>query len=192
MLEIEIPEREVYDERLNRFFIVNAVKLKLEHSLLSLSKWEEKWHMPYFGRAGEPAQHSDEQIKDYIKCMCITRGLTDEFFDTLDQSVIDQIAKYISDPHTATTFSNPVNNIASPNRQTVTAELIYYWMLKAQIPFECEKWNLSKLLTLIRVCEVMDSRHAPKTNKKRPSKASLAAARREMNAARRNQLNTSG
>lgn len=191
MLEIEIPEHEVYNERLNQFFTVPAVSLKLEHSLLSLSRWEEKWHVPYFGRAGETTQHSDEQIKDYIKCMCITRGLPDEFFDTLDQSTINKIAEYISDPHTATTFSTPSNN-AMVNRQTVTAELIYYWMLKAQIPFECEKWNLSKLLTLIRVCEVMDSRHAPKTNKKRPSKASMAAARREMNAARRNQLNTSG
>lgn len=191
MLEIEIPEHEVYDERLNQFFTVPSVNLKLEHSLLSLSRWEEKWHEPYFGRAGEKTQHSDEQTKDYIKCMCITRGLPDEFFDTLDQSTINKIAEYISDPHTATTFSK-ANNNAPTNRQTVTAELIYYWMLKAQIPFECEKWNLSKLLTLIRVCEVMDSRHAPKTNKKRPSKASMAAARREMNAARRNQLNTSG
>lgn len=192
MLVLTVPERESYDEKTNRFVTFEETTIKLEHSLLSLSKWEEKWHKPYLGRAGVKTEHTDEEVLDYMRCMCMTRNLPEGFFETIDKASMQKIIDYIQDPHTATTFSERQDQQNPARRQTVTAEVIYYWMLKAEIPFECEKWNLSRLLTLIRVCEVMDSKHMPKNKGKKPSKASAAAARREMNMMRRQQLNTTG
>lgn len=192
MLVLDLPEREFYDERRSEFMKFPAQVVHLEHSLISLSKWEEKWHEPYLGRAGQKTRHTEEQTKSYIECMIITKNLPSNFVDSLRQEDFDKISEYINDSHTATTFAEDQNSDQKPhNRRTVTSELIYYWMLQSNIPFEAQKWNLNKLLTLIRVCDVMAQQAAKGQKKSKFGKSSLAA-RRALNAQRREMYGTSG
>lgn len=193
MLTLELPEREIYDDDKEIFIRFPPQVVLMEHSLISISKWEAIWHEPYLGYADGRKQEprTKEQELSYVECMTITKGLDKSFYETLDGSTLKKITDYINNPHTATTFNDKGNGPGNRNRQTITAELIYYWMLKANIPFECEKWHLNKLLTLIRVCDVMDSKYYS-NGKKKTGRAELSAYRRKLNASRRQQLNTTG
>lgn len=180
MLPIHIPATEQWDETKQEFVSTKAITLQLEHSLVSLQKWESKWHKAFLSKKEKTA----EETIDYIKCMTITQNVSDDVYSCLTQENINEINAYIENPMTATYFSDQDNN--KSNRETITAELIYYWMIALQIPIECKKWHLNQLLTLIRVCNIKNQ--PPKKMSRREIMSRNAA----LNAARRKQMNTKG
>lgn len=150
MLTITIPESELYDEANAKFILVPETTLVLEHSLVSLSKWEQKWEKPFLGKE----RHTTEETIDYIKCMTITPEETpDTVYDGLNDLLIKKVSSYIEAKMTATWFSEPAGQKANTG-ETITAEIIYYWMIALNIPFEVQTWHLNRLLTLIRVVNV--------------------------------------
>lgn len=181
MLIIKIPETELYDEETNRFSILSAQELRLEHSLLSISKWESKWHKPYLDTT--TYEKTNEMNLDYIKCMTITQNVPDVVYSCLTQENINEIAKYIADPMTATWFSNEASHA---NSEVVTSELIYYWMTATGVPFSCEKWHINRLLTLIKICSIKNGKP------KKMSQREVAARYKAINAARRAKLGSKG
>lgn len=150
MLQITIPSREVYDEETNLFFETKEYTLKMEHSLLSISKWESKYHTHFLLNKGEEP-HTPSQMLYYFKCMTLNQNVPDIAYTVLDKESSMKIYDYIDNPMTATT----VESKRSLNREIITSELIYYWMTAFNIPFECEKWHVNRLLTLIKVCNAM-------------------------------------
>lgn len=180
MLPIHIPATEQWDETKQEFVSTKAITLQLEHSLVSLQKWESKWHKAFLSKKEKTA----EETIDYIKCMTITQNVSDDVYSCLTHENINEINAYIENPMTATYFSDQDNN--KSNRETITAELIYYWMITLQIPIECKKWHLNQLLTLIRVCNIKNQ--PPKKMSRREIMSRNAA----LNAARRKQMNTKG
>lgn len=182
MLQIVIPEREIYDEKTMEFSTIKETKLNLEHSLISISKWEAKWKKPFLDKVGR----TYEESLDYIRCMTLTPNVDPKVYYGITASVLDQVSKYIEDPMTATWFNEKENNKKGKGNQVVTSELIYFWMVSYEIPFECEKWHLNRLLTLIRVCDV---KNAPTTKMK---KSDIFSRNRALNAARKKALGTNG
>lgn len=181
MLTITIPATEQFDEVRQEFVYTKEHTLQLEHSLISVSKWESKWCKPFLSKNDK----THEEIVDYIKCMTLNPSVSDDVYSCLTQANLNDINTYISAPMTATFFSEDKNG--KTNREIVTAELIYYWMISLQIPFDpCQKWHLNRLLTLVRVCNVKNT--PPKKRSKRDTVNSYAA----LNAARRKQMNTKG
>lgn len=179
MLEIIITGREAFNEKTNEIIRLEDTKIKLEHSLISLSKWESKWHKHFIGNKSI----TTEELLDYIRCMTITQNVDPNLFLFMDKANIAAIKQYIDDPMTATTIKN------DPNRRhqsrIITSEVIYSRMFDLNIPIDCEKWHLNRLLTLIEVCGIERS---PKQRMK-PSdvyrqNAALNAQRRRMNKSR--------
>ena len=186
MLQITIPAeiREEFNEETNEFVYTTISKeqtLKLEHSLVSLSKWESKYCKPFLSKQ----EKTNEELLDYIKFMTITQNVSDDTYERLLRSseAVNDINAYIDSPMTATKF---VESGGKSSGEQITAELIYYWMISLQIPPEYSKWHLNRLLTLIRVCNVKNQ--PPKKMKSKDVNARNAA----LNAARRKQLNTKG
>ena len=179
MLLLTIPARELFDNEKQEFIKTPECTIQLEHSLVSLSKWEAKWGKPFLSK--EPK--TSVEIIDYLKCMTITQNVNPQVYNSLSNENIDLINKYIDKPMTATTF-NEVNNTRS--REIITSELIYYWMISLNIPMECQKWHLNRLLTLIRVCNI---KNQPPKKMNRKDIMSRNAA---LNAARRKKLNSKG
>ncbi len=177
MLPLVIPETELYDEVRNEFIFVKQQKLVLEHSLLSLSKWESKWHKPFLSKK----EKTEDEIFDYIRCMTVN-SVDENVYLCLSQEMVHQINKYIEDSMTATT----INDKRSPSREIVTAEIIYYWMVALQIPFECQKWHLNRLLTLIDVCSIKNQ------PPKKMSQKAILSRNASLNAARRRALHSKG
>ena len=180
MLELVIEPMEFWDEATETFIEIKGQTLRLEHSLVSISKWESKWHKPFLS---DKEKTKDETI-DYIKCMTLTQNVNPDIYNRINQEHIHKIKQYIEDPMTATTINRPKNG--RPNREQVTAELIYYWMIALNIPVEFQKWHLNKLLMLVEVCNIKNQ--PPKKMSKNAIKNRNAA----LNAARRQQLNSKG
>lgn len=180
MLEIIVPETELWDEARQEFIPIDRTTLKLEHSLVSLSKWESKWQKPFLVK--DPK--TNEEMFDYIRCMCLNKAVDPKIFNALTPDNINAINKYITNPMTATTVNKDKKNVI--NREIVTSELIYYWMIALNIPFECQKWHLNRLLTLIEVCNV---KNAPP---KKYSKRELMSRNAALNKARRQKYNSKG
>ena len=181
MLYIEVPlENEKWDENKQEFIEPKKQILQLEHSLVSLSKWESKWCKPFLS-----SSKTDEEILDYIKCMTITQNVSPVVYNYLTDSNIQEIVDYINAPMTAATFYNRQNT--KINREIVTADLIYYWMITAQIPFEAEKWHINRLFTLIRICDIKNN-----SGNNKMSKKDIYAYNRQLNAARRAKLGSKG
>ena len=151
MIRITIPKSESWDEVKQEFVSVKEQTLQLEHSLVSLSKWESKWCKPFFSKQ----EKTYEETMDYIKCMTLTQNVDPNVYLHLTEANITQINKYIEAPMTATTFYEDKNGAKS--REIITSELIYYWMIALNIPFECQKWHINRLLTLIRVCIIKNA-----------------------------------
>lgn len=180
MLEIMIPAVEQWDESNQEFINTKEQTLRLEHSLVSLSKWESKWCKPFLTKN----EKTEEELIDYIRCMTITKNVNPNVFRNLTSSNVDEIVKYIDAPMTATTFYE--GDRKGANREITTSEIIYYWMVTFNIPFECQKWHLNRLLTLIRVCNVKNQ------PAKKMSKQEILSRNAALNAARKKQLNTNG
>lgn len=179
MLNIIIPGQEFYDEEKNEFIYHHEQFLTLEHSLVSISEWESKWCKPFLdGKSKSP-----DEIIDYIRCMTITKNVDYEVYERLNERNLLDINSYIESPMTATTFSNDNNN---PSREIVTSELIYYWMVAYNIPFECQYWHLNRLLTLVKVCNIKNN------PPKKMSKQELMSRNKALNKSRKQQLNTNG
>ena len=179
MLQLTIPSIEQWDEVNERFVWTKEYTLQLEHSLVSLSKWESKWHKPFLSKE----ERTSEESIDYIRCMTITQNVEPEAYKFITSENIKAVTDYIAEPMTATTFHDEKKGV---NREIITAEVIYYWMVALQIPFECQKWHLNKLIALIKVCEVKNQ--PPKKMSKKETMSRNAA----LNAARRRSLNSKG
>lgn len=181
MLRIEIPTgSEYWDEEKDEFVIPPSFPIDLEHSLVSLSKWESKYCKPFFSKTDK----TSAEILDYIKMMAVSPVEQPEVWNNLTQKNVDDIRAYIDAPMTATTFSKETKT--STSREVITSELIYYWMIALTIPFECQYWHINRLLTLIRVCNV---KNAPP---KKQSKGDIMRRNAALNAERRAKLNSKG
>lgn len=191
MLTIYTKAVELYDDATNTFSKIPKQHLQLEHSLISLSKWESKWKIPFLTES----EKTGEQMLDYIRCMTINKDVDPRAYYVLDKKDIDAISAYINDNHTATTFASDTyakkaghHNTPPGRRRAVTSEVIYYDMIQCGIPFECEKWHLGRLLTLIRVCQVKNAA----ASGKKASKAELTKRYAALNASRKAKYHTKG
>lgn len=188
MLEIHVkagPKKEIWDPK-NQTFI-NIAKLdkdydlSLEHSLISISLWESKWHVPFISKDA----HTEEQTIHYIKCMTINKNVPDVVYDHMTLEDVKKISEYIHDPMSATTITH-YGEDNKRSRQIITSEVIYGWMVGLQIPWEAQKWHLNRLLKLIEVC------NAQNTPPKKMSSKDVIKRNRELNAARRAKYNSKG
>lgn len=179
MLRITIPQGELWDEKQETFISIKEQTLQLEHSLVSLSKWESKWHKPFLSQE----EKTVEETIDYIRCMTITQNVKPEVYNFLTVENLKQINDYIDDPMTATTFSD---GNQKPSREIITSEIIYHWMVSFNIPFECQKWHLNKLLAFIKVC---CNKNLPS---KKMSKSEIMQRNKALNEERKKRLNTNG
>ena len=180
MLTIIVPPSELFDEKTSKFIPVKGTTLQLEHSLVSISKWEAKWHKIF---CDDSVKKSPEETLDYIRCMTLTQNVDPLVYYVLTEDCVKKINDYIADPMTATKFNEEQlkkMSVGKPRHdEKMSSELIYYWMVAAQIPFECQKWHLNRLLTLIRICGIKNE------PPKKMSKSDLNAKYRNTNAARR-------
>lgn len=180
MLQITIPATEQWDEKNQVFVKTDEQVLRLEHSLVSLHKWESKWHKSFLFTK----EKTYEETLDYIKCMTLTQNVNPDVYYCLTNENITQINEYIADPMTATyIYEDEKKGI---NRDKVTAELIYYWMISLEIPFECQKWHLNQLLALIKVCNVKNN------PKKKMSNRDILSRNKALNEARKKSMHTRG
>ena len=181
MFLLKIPDTELFDERTEQFISIKGQTLQLEHSLVSISKWESKWHKPFLSRENK----TREETIDYIRFMTITQNVNPTVYNLISDSQIEEINRYIDDPMTATTFRKEDGKGGSS--RIITSEEIYYYMVAYQIPFDpCQKWHFNRLMTLIHVC---DEKNKPK---KKMKKGDIARRNRSLNAARRARFNSAG
>ena len=180
-ITIKVPAREFWDERNEMFINTPETSLTLEHSLISISKWETKYHKPFLEKTNEL---TTEEVIDYIRFMTIGKPVDDYVYLAITKDNVTTISDYIADSCTATTFSNEKR--VPRNGEFVTSELIYYWMVAYNIPFECEKWHINRLLTLIKICNVKNEK--PKKMGRREHLSKQAA----LNKARRAKYNSKG
>ncbi|NLD46405.1 MAG: hypothetical protein GX660_04300 [Clostridiaceae bacterium] len=179
MLQIIVPSAELYDEKKEEFIYSKEQIIELEHSLISISKWESKHKKPFL-----KSQKTKEETIDYIRCMSLNKT-PDSSYYSLTNKNIEDIQNYINDPMTATIIRKLPNSKSNVN-EIVTSELIYYWMIVSNIPFECEKWHINRLLTLIKICTVKNSPN------KKMSKNEIIKEYSAINKARRAQMNSGG
>lgn len=182
MLEIVIPSRELWDEISQEFITTKEQTLRLEHSLVSISKWESIWCKPFLSTESK----TDEETIDYIKCMTLTKNVDPEIYKYLTDINAKEINEYIESPMTATRFYEEGRQGTGFSKGVTTSEIIYNWMISLTIPIEFQKWHLNRLLTLIKVCNI---KNGPQ---KKMSKREQNSRNASLNAARRKKLNTKG
>lgn len=180
MLRLIIDEDEVFNEEDNTFSTSGGVVLEFEHSLLSLSKWESKFQKPFLAAGVK----TPEEIIGYLEAMLITPDLGLDVLYRCSPKDIDKIQEYIDSSQSATTFGS------MPERrgpgEVITSELIYYWMVAFNIPFECQTWHLNRLFALVRICNIKNSKPQPL------SRHEIAQRNRELNAKRKAEMGTTG
>ena len=176
---ITIPAQEFFIPP-DRFVNTKETTIKIEHSLVSIAKWEAKWHVPFLD---EHTEKTNEMMIDYIRCMTISQNVDPAIYDYLPPDVLQEINDYIDNPMTATWFKD---NKSKGRGEVVTNELVYYWMIAQNIPLECEKWHFNHLMTLIRVCS---EKNAPQ---KKMSKRDIYSQNKALNAARRKATGSKG
>jgi hypothetical protein len=180
MLTIQVGGTESFDDKTQTFVIVGGQSLDLEHSLISLSKWESKYEKPFLGKD----EKSPEEVIDYVKCMAVDPKTPEEIFYRLSEENFKQINEYLDAKMTATWFSDQPGQPKS--REVITSELVYYWMTGYNIPWEAQHWHLNRLFTLIRICSIKAEKP------KKMSRGEIARRNRELNAQRKSQLGTRG
>lgn len=178
MLRLYVPAREWFDEENEEFILQSKpCELMLEHSLLSISKWESKWKKPYLD---DKIEKTDAEFLDYVRCMTINQGVDPVVYFNLTSDLITKIQEYIADPMTATTISR--RNKRSGPKKIITSEVIYSWMVHYGIPFECQKWHLNRLMMLIEVCGIESG------GQKKMSQAEIMKENAALNKARMSKL----
>lgn len=184
MLKIDVEGREIFNEATNEFITIKPQTLLLEHSLISISKWEAKWHKPFIPLTKkEESERTVEQLLDYVRCMTLSSNVSPEVYYCLSDKNIQEILSYINDPMTA---SNVTDLGGKRGGERVTSELVYYWMVAYGIPFECEKWHFNRLLMLVKIC------NAKNRDPKKMSKRDIMKRNASLNAARRAKLHSKG
>lgn len=184
MLQITIPQLEFFNEATGEFVYQKPTTIQFEHSLVSVSKWESRWAKPFLSKD----ERTSEETIDYIRCMTITQNVNPSVYANMPVKTFNEIIEYIEAKMTATWFSEEEKK--TPNGEVITSEIIYYWMIAQNIPMECQKWHLNRLLALIKVCNIKN-KEKPSKKGKRLKKSELER-RSEINAARKAQLNTKG
>lgn len=179
MLHLVIEPEEVYDEQDGLFKTIKGQTLTLEHSLVSVSKWESKWCVPFISKR----EKTEVETLDYVRCMTLTQNVDPSVYLLLSRKNLDLISEYIDAPMTATVVNQKEKKTS---REIITSEIIYYWMIALNIPFECQKWHLNRLLMLINVCSIKQE-----TPKKMSGKT-LAKSNTALNAQRRAKMNSKG
>jgi hypothetical protein len=179
MLNITVPAREWFDNKKGEFSSTKEQELQLEHSLVSISKWEAKWCKPFMSKT----EKTLEETIDYVRCMTITQNVNPDIYKVLSAGNIKDVDAYIRAPMTATIIKDLEKKT---NREIVTSELIYYWMVAFSIPFECQKWHLNRLITLIDVCNIKSK------PPKKMGKKEILSRNAALNAARRKALKSNG
>lgn len=179
MLDLYVDGFEIYNEDLNEFSYVPGELLHLEFSLIAISKWESKYKVPFLSQK----VLTNQQFTYFVECMTINKVKDKRLYSQLKATDVKKIQEYIQDPCSATTIKN---SNQSPNRDVITSELIYYWMVASEIPFECEKWNLNRLFKLISIVSIKNQ------PSKKMSATDLARSNTAINAARLKSLNTKG
>lgn len=187
MKTITIPGALFFNEEDNSFIQTKEVTIDIEHSLHALSKWECKWHSAFFGND----KKTNEQILDYVRCMTLTEGVDPNVYRFIPANILEEIGKYMEDSMTSIDWNaqqkrKSTKTYGKPHQETVTSELIYFWMIDCGIPPEYEYWHLNKLLSLIKMC------YLKRTPPKKMSKNELLSRNASLNAARRKALNTTG
>lgn len=180
MLTITVGATEFFNEETGAFELHGGYELQLEHSLVSLSKWEGIHEVPFLSSNEKTA----EQLSSYIECMLLTSNPPEDWVERLSKENYEEIQAYIDRKMTATWFSEIQPK--ARNQETITSELIYYWLTVFKIPFECENWHLNRLFTLIRICSLKQEKP------KKMSRAEIARRNRELNDRRRAELKTKG
>lgn len=179
MLTITIPSYELFNDVTQEFISEDERAIQLEHSLLSISEWESRWNKPFLSNM----EKTPNEIIDYVRCMTLTEGVPETAYLYINSEQYKLINDYIAAPMTATTISEPPGKAS---KEIMTSELLYYYMIAANIPFECERWHLNRLLTLIRICSIKSQ-----PEKKRPINE-VMKSNAALNAARKKQFNTKG
>lgn len=179
MLKLTIKGDEYFDDETSMFVYSDPTTVTIEHSLVTVSKWESIWMKPFLSKTPK----TNEEMFSYLECMMLDTDDTKQLVRKLTKSQVDTISNYIDSPMTATTVSD---NRKSGSRQIVTSELIYSWMVALNIPFECENWHLNRLLMLIKVC---NAQHEPP---KKMSNREILARNKALNDSRRKALGTRG
>lgn len=173
MKKIHIKESRMFNSLTNEIITLKEQDIQLEHSLVSISKWEQKWHKSFLGTK----EKTREEMADYIRCMCMTQNVDPLVFQYMSEENLREINEYIADPMTATTFSDKKNG---GGNEIITNEIIYWQMITLGIPVEFQKWHLNRLLTLIKVCSIKNN-----PDKKKLSRSEIMARNRQLNKARR-------
>lgn len=186
MLKITIPETEYYNENTGEIVSIKETTLTLEHSLVSISKWESKLKKPFMTKDPKTI----EETREYVRCMTLTQNVNPDVYKCLTNENIKEINNYIDEPSTATWFGEKVGKAGRGyNKKVVTSELVYYWMIQLNIPVEFQKWHFNRLMTLIRVCS--EEQEAAQGNHK-VSKSDILRRNKALNAQRRAKLHTKG
>lgn len=174
---------EIWNDEKQEFAYLNECTVRLEHSLVAISKWESKWCKPFLNNS---KQLTNEEVLDYIQCMMLNKNVDPAVYYILASEYHDEIINYIDHPSTATTFYEPKTGKKKVNDDVITSELIYYWMTSYSIPFEAEKWHIHRLIALIRICNIKNS---PPTEQ---SKEDVALMQYRINEERKKKYNTTG
>lgn len=186
MLTLYVNGQELFNETTNEIITVQGQELTLEHSLVSIFKWESKWNKPFL----EGNEKTDEEFESYIHCMCVNKVKDENIFKCLTLKDKNKIKKYMSDPHSATWFNEKdlknKKGYSNSKGTIVTAELIYFWMIEYNIPEEYQKWHINNLMNLIRICEIKGS------PSKKMSQKDILTQNTALNAARRKKFNSKG
>lgn len=178
-LTIKIPGKELFNNKTQEFIYLPDYEITLEHSLISISKWEAKWHVSYI----DTKEKTPEQTFDYIRCMSIKGEIPDDVLFNLSVKNIESIMDYIDNPMTATVIKSKDSTVRN---QLITSELIYAWMVGYQIPFECQKWHLNRLLKLIQTVKELNK------PSKKMSQSEIAARNKAINAKNRARFKSKG
>lgn len=182
MLRIAVQGDELYNEETEEFLTLPNFVVELEHSLVSLSKWESKFEKPFLG----PGEKTRDEVLHYIMCMILTKEVPDLILTKLYSVHMSEINDYIDSKQSATTFGQMPGEGRKGPPEVVTSELIYFWLVNYNIPFDCETWNLNRLFALIKICNVKNGK------KKKMSRREVAQRNRELNAQRKAKLGTNG
>lgn len=178
-----------WDPVKEEFYTVPETRFTIEHSLVSISKWESTWQKPFL----KTKNKTPEEMLDYIRCMTLTQNVKPDVYARLTPEIINDIWAYVESPMSATVIMDPAEQKEgqAPSREVITSELIYSWMVEHKIPFECQKWHLNRLMNLIKI---LNKRAKTAANNGKPtmSKRELMQRNRALNAQRRARLHSKG